>query len=191
MKALVLLSGGMDSTVTLAMAKQECNEVYTVSFDYGQRHRYELTQSDIIAKRMNVEKHYIIKVDVQQFIKSSLVSNTSDVTQSEKSIENTYVPARNIIFLSFGASLAESLGVDRIYLGVSGEDYQGQRPDTRKVFIDKYQELINVGLNCTVNEAKTLQLIAPFTNTSRRERIRKGCVIYYSKRKLKKYTYMI
>ena len=139
MKALVLLSGGMDSTVTLAMAKQECNEVYTVSFDYGQRHRYELTQSDIIAKRMNVEKHYIIKVDVQQFIKSSLVSNTSDVTQSEKSIENTYVPARNIIFLSFGASLAESLGVDRIYLGVSGEDYQGQRPDTRKVFIDKYQ----------------------------------------------------
>ena len=176
MKALVLLSGGMDSTVTLAMAKQECNEVYTVSFDYGQRHRYELTQSDIIAKRMNVEKHYIIKVDVQQFIKSSLVSNTSDVTQSEKSIENTYVPARNIIFLSFGASLAESLGVDRIYLGVSGEDYQGQRPDTRKVFIDKYQELINVGLNCTVNEAKTLQLIAPFTNTSRRERIRQYLV---------------
>ena len=174
MKALVLLSGGIDSTVTLAVALKECEEVYTVSFDYGQKHRFELNQSKLISEKMGAKMHYVINVDVKSFIKSNLVGNDKETEHSDNSIENTYVPARNTLFLSYASALAESIDAQRIYVGVSGVDYGGQRPDTREIFINKFQELINVALNCTANDNKTLEIIAPFVNTERKERIKKG-----------------
>lgn len=174
MKAVVLLSGGMDSTTTLALASKECSEIYTVSFDYGQHHRYELEQSRIISETMGAKRHYIIKIDVAGFIKSDLVGDDKEVKHSDDSVENTYVPARNTLFMSYASALAESVGAERIYLGVSGVDYGGQRPDTREIFVKKFQELINVALNCTANDGKKIEIIAPFVNSPRIERLKKG-----------------
>lgn len=174
MRALVLLSGGLDSTVTLALATKECDEVYTVGFDYGQKHCFELNQSKLISQKLGAKKHYIINVDVASFIKSNLVGEDKDTTHSEDSVENTYVPARNTLFLSYAAALAESIEADRIYLGVSGVDYGGQRPDTREVFVKRFQDLIDVALNCTANDGKKLEIVAPFVNTERKDRIKKG-----------------
>ena len=174
MKAVVLLSGGMDSTATLAIALKECDEVYTISFDYGQKHRFELNQSKIISEKMGAKKHYVVKVDVKSFIKSSLVGEDGNTKHSDDSIENTYVPARNTLFLSYAASLAESIGAEKIYTGVSGVDYGGQRPDTREIFIKRFQKLIDVALNCTANEGKKIEIIAPFVNKERLERLKEG-----------------
>ena len=174
MKAVVLLSGGMDSTITLAIALRECDEVYTVSFDYGQKHRFELNQSKIISETMGAKKHFVINVDVKNFIKSSLVGSDGETNHSDSSVENTYVPARNTLFMSYASALAESVEAERIYIGVSGVDYSGQRPDTREIFIKKFQELINVALNCTANDGKKLEIIAPFVKTQRVDRLRKG-----------------
>lgn len=174
MKAVVLLSGGMDSTVTLACALKECDEVYTVGFDYGQKHRYELEQSKVISEHMRAKKHFIIKMDIKDLVKSSLVGDNNSTVHDENSIENTYVPARNTLFLSYASALAETLGAERIYLGVSGVDYGGQRPDTREVFINRFQALIDVALNCTANGDRKIEIIAPFVNSDRVERIKKG-----------------
>ena len=174
MKAVVLLSGGMDSTTTLALALKECDEVYTISFDYGQKHRFELNQSEIISKKMGAKKHYVVKIDVGSFIKSALVGDDGETKHSDDSVENTYVPARNTLFLSYASALAESIGAEKIYTGVSGVDYGGQRPDTREIFIKRFQDLIDVALNCTANEGKKIELIAPFANSPRLERLKKG-----------------
>ena len=174
MKAVVLLSGGMDSTTTLALALKECDKVYTVAFDYGQHHRYELEQSKIISEKMGAKKHYVIKIDVASFIKSNLVGDDKETKHSEDSVENTYVPARNTLFMSYASALAESVEAERIYIGVSGVDYGGQRPDTREIFVKRFQDLIDVALNCTANDGKKLEIIAPFVNTPRIGRLKKG-----------------
>ena len=174
MKAVVVLSGGMDSTATLAIALKECDEVYTISFDYGQKHRFELNQSKIISEKMGAKKHYVANIDVKSFIKSSLVGEDGETKHSDESVENTYVPARNTLFLSYAASLAESIGAERIYTGVSGVDYGGQRPDTREVFIKRFQDLIDVALNCTANDGKKMEIVAPFVNMVRIDRLKTG-----------------
>ena len=174
MKAVVLLSGGMDSTTTLAIALKECDDVYTISFDYGQKHRFELKQSEVISKKMGAKRHYVIKIDVAGFIKSSLVGENGETKHSDESVENTYVPARNTLFLSYASALAESVGAEKIYTGVSGVDYGGQRPDTREIFINRFQDLIDVALNCTANEGKKIEIVAPFVNKERLERLKEG-----------------
>jgi len=174
MKAVVLLSGGMDSTATLALALKECEEVYTISFDYGQKHRFELNQSKIISEKMGAKKHFIVNVDVKNIIKSDLVGEDGNTKHSDDSIENTYVPVRNTLFLSYAAALAESIGAEKIYTGVSGVDYGGQRPDTREIFIERFQKLIDVALNCTANDNKKMDIVAPFVNSARIERLKKG-----------------
>ena len=174
MKAVVLLSGGMDSTVTLACALKECDEVYTVGFDYGQKHRYELNQSKVISEQMGAKEHFVINIDIKNLVKSALVGTENSTTHSENSIENTYVPARNTLFLSYACALAETLGAEKIYLGVSGTDYGGQRPDTREIFIERFQNLIDVALNCTANEGRKIEIVAPFVNSNRVERLKKG-----------------
>lgn len=174
MKSLVLLSGGMDSTVALAYALKECDEVYTVGFDYGQKHKFELNQSKIISEKMGAKKHFIINIDIKDLVKSALVGTEGKTTHDENSIENTYVPARNTLFLSYASALAETLEAERIYLGISGVDYGGQRPDTREIFVERFQNLIDVALNCTANEGKKIKIIAPFVNLNRIERLKKG-----------------
>ncbi len=174
MKAVVLLSGGMDSTVTLACALKECEEVYTVGFDYGQKHRYELNQSKVISEKMGAKKHFVIKMDIKDLVKSSLVGDDNSTIHNENSIGNTYVPARNTLFLSYAGALAETLEAERIYIGVSGVDYGGQRPDTREIFVNRFQALIDVALNCTANGDRKIEIVAPFVNSDRVERIKKG-----------------
>lgn len=174
MKSLVLLSGGMDSTVTLAYALKESDEVYTVGFDYGQKHKFELNQSKIISEKMGAKKHFVINIDIKNIVKSALVGNDGNTVHDSDSVENTYVPARNTLFLSYASALAETLEAERIYLGVSGVDYGGQRPDTREIFIKKFQDLIDVALNCTANEGKKIEIRAPFVNLNRIERLKKG-----------------
>lgn len=174
MKALVLLSGGMDSTATLACALKECEEVYTVGFNYGQKHKFELNQSKLISEKMGAKKHFVINIDIKNIVKSALVGIEGDTKHSDNSVENTYVPARNTLFLTYASALAETLEADRIYIGVSGVDYGGQRPDTREIFIKKFQELIDVALNCTANDGRKIKIIAPFVNSNRTERLKKG-----------------
>ena len=174
MKAVVLLSGGMDSTVTLACALKECDEVYTVGFDYGQKHKYELHQSKVISEKMGAKKHFVINIDIKNLVKSALIGTENSTNHDENSIENTYVPARNTLFLSYASALAETLEAERIYLGVSGVDYGGQRPDTREIFIKRFQDLIDVALNCTANGGRKIKIVAPFVNSNRIERLKKG-----------------
>ena len=123
---------------------------------------------------MGAKKHFVINVDVKSFIKSALVGTDGETKHSEESVENTYVPARNTLFLSYASALAESIGAEKIYTGVSGVDYGGQRPDTREVFIKRFQDLIDVALNCTANDGKKIEIVAPFVNTERLGRLKKG-----------------
>ena len=174
MKAVVLLSGGMDSTATLAYALKECDEVYTVGFNYGQKHKFELNQSKIISEKMGAKQHFVINIDIKNIVKSALVGTDGETIHSDNSVENTYVPARNTLFLTYASALAETLEADRIYIGVSGADYGGQRPDTREIFIKRFQDLIDVALNCTANGGKKIEIIAPFVNSNRTERLKKG-----------------
>ena len=134
-KAVVLLSGGLDSTTTLAIAKKEGFGVYALSFDYGQRHRIELEKAQKIAKKFGVIDHQIMNIDLRQFGGSALTDSIDVPTHREEKIMNekipvTYVPARNTIFLSFCLAYAEVNNAPHIFLGVNAVDYSGY-PDCR------------------------------------------------------------
>jgi 7-cyano-7-deazaguanine synthase len=177
-RAIVLLSGGLDSTTTLAIAKEQCFLPFALSFRYGQRHEFELQAATRIAKDAGVAQHTIIDIDLRSFGGSALTSDI-DVPKGRSSEEMsegipiTYVPARNTIFLSFALAWAEVLECGDIFIGVNALDYSGY-PDCRPEFIEEFQRLANLATKAGVEGKTKVTIHAPLIHLSKAEIIRKG-----------------
>lgn len=176
-KAVVLSSGGIDSTTTLAIAKSEGYKIYSISFNYGQRHIIELEKAKKVAEYFKVEKHIIINVDLREIGGSALtaeidVPKERNEIQISKEIPVTYVPARNVIFLSIASALAESIGSSDIFIGVNAIDYSGY-PDCRPEFIYSFEKMINLATKAGV-EGKKIIIHTPLASLTKGEIIRKG-----------------
>jgi len=176
-KAVVLLSGGVDSATTLAIAKDSGYEVYAISFRYGQRHVFELEAAKKIAEQMDVVKHLIMDIDLSSFGGSALtdkinVPKLHKVKDIGKEIPVTYVPARNLIFLSLSLGWAEVLGSADLFIGVNAVDYSGY-PDCRPEFIKAFEKTANLGTKIGV-EGRKIEIHTPLISLSKAEIIKKG-----------------
>ncbi|MEP7015474.1 MAG: 7-cyano-7-deazaguanine synthase QueC [Verrucomicrobiota bacterium] len=175
--AVVLLSGGLDSTTTLAIALADSYEVYALSFEYGQRHQLEIEAARRVAKALGAREHKVAKIDLRVFGGSALTADV-DVPKSRteeeiaRGIPVTYVPARNTIFLAYALAWAEVLEAGHIFLGVNAIDYSGY-PDCRPEFIALFETLANVGTKAGV-EGRRYQIHAPLIRFSKAEIIRKA-----------------
>ena len=177
-KAVVLLSGGLDSATTLAIAKNQGFEVYALSFDYGQRHRVELKKAKEIAKNLAIADHQIMTIDMRQFGGSALTDSIDvpmnrDEEEISKEIPITYVPARNTIFLSLCLAYAEVKTAQNIFLGVNAIDYSGY-PDCRPEFIAAFETLANLATKVGVEGKEKLKLHTPLIQLTKAEIILKG-----------------
>ncbi len=175
-RAVVLLSGGIDSTVTLAVAKREGFEVYAVSFNYGQRHNIELILAGQSSAYFTVQKHLTIKFDLREIGGSALTSDIEvpkDRFQNTEQIPITYVPARNTIFLSFALAFAESINAGDIFLGANVVDYGGY-PDCRPEFIKAFEDMANLATKASVEGRARFRVHAPLINLTKSEIIKKG-----------------
>ena len=178
MKSIVLLSGGLDSTTTLALARQAGFDLFCLTFDYGQRHRVELDRARDIARHFGAMDHQIVKIDLRQFGGSAL-TDTIDVpidrNQEEMATEIpvTYVPARNTIFLSFCLAYAEVKEAKDIFIGVNAVDYSGY-PDCRSEFIAAFETLANLATKAGVEGKESLKIHTPLIELSKAEIIKKG-----------------
>jgi 7-cyano-7-deazaguanine synthase len=152
-KGLVLLSGGQDSATCLAVALNECDTVFTISFDYGQRHRIELEQAKIIAKLAGVPFHIVDSTFINSLNRNALTDSTLEITQEENDLPNTFVPGRNLFFLSMAAVYAREKMCSVIYTGVCESDYSGY-PDCRSEFIESVEKTINLAME-TAFEIRT------------------------------------
>ncbi len=172
-KAVVLLSGGMDSATCLALAVSEGYDCHALSFSYGQRHSVELDSAKKIAKSLSVAKHFILSFDLRKWGASALTSDKIKVPEkASKKIPVTYVPARNSIFLSFAAAWAETLGARDIFIGVNSLDYSGY-PDCRPEFIKSFARAINLGTKAH-DEGWKMRINAPLQKMSKAEIITMG-----------------
>ncbi|MFZ2311248.1 MAG: 7-cyano-7-deazaguanine synthase QueC [Methylobacter sp.] len=172
-KAIVLLSGGLDSITVLALAKKQGFKCYALSFDYGQRHNAELVAAAQIAADYQVEDHKIIQLGLGSIGGSALTDEHIAVPQTlQAGIPVTYVPARNTIFLSFALGWAEVLNLSDIFIGVNAVDYSGY-PDCRPEFIKAFQELANLATKAGV-EGECITIHTPLIALSKAEIIKKG-----------------
>ncbi len=177
-RAVVLLSGGIDSTTTLALAKREGYRVYALSFRYGQRNRFELDAAKRVAKALGVEEHLIIDIDLR-LIGGSALTGAIEVPKGRtaqeigEGIPVTYVPARNTIFLSFGLAWAEVLMAQDIFIGVNSIDYSGY-PDCREEYIRAFEEMANLALKETVEGKIRIKIRTPLIRMRKSEIIKKG-----------------
>lgn len=175
--AVVLLSGGLDSTTVLAIARSDGYDVHALSFRYGQRHSVELDAARIIAKNAGVAQHIEIDIDLRKFGGSALTSDLPvpkgrDVAEMEAEIPVTYVPARNTVFLSFGLALAEVVSAGDLFIGVNALDYSGY-PDCRPEFIDAYEQMANLATKRGV-EGERLRIHTPLIDLTKAQIIAKG-----------------
>lgn len=172
-KAVVLLSGGLDSATVLAIAKQQGYQCYTMSFDYGQRHRAELNASAILAEAMSAVEHKVINIDLTAIGGSALTDNTIAVPkQHQDGIPITYVPARNTVFLSIALGWAEVLEADAIFVGVNAVDYSGY-PDCRPEYIAAFETMANLATKTGI-EGNKLTIETPLIDLSKQAIIEKG-----------------
>ncbi len=177
-KAVILLSGGIDSTTTLAIAKKEGYSLYAMSFRYGQKNRFELDAARRIAKLFGVKRHLIIDIDLRLIGGSALTDNI-DVPKgrTEQEIESgipvTYVPARNTIFLSFALGWAEVLRAEDIFIGVNSIDYSGY-PDCREEYIRAFEKMANLALKETIEGRMKIRIRTPLIKMRKSEIIKKG-----------------
>ena len=173
-KAVILLSGGLDSTTVLAIAKSQGYDCYALSFDYGQKQRSELESSISIAKKSNVIEHRIMKISLSDIGGSALTDQSIDVPKYSESdeIPITYVPARNTIFLSFALAWAEVVDCQTIFIGVNALDYSGY-PDCRPEFIEAFENMANLATKQSV-EGDRIQIKTPLINMTKAEIIQKG-----------------
>ncbi|GFO72428.1 7-cyano-7-deazaguanine synthase [Bathymodiolus japonicus methanotrophic gill symbiont] len=172
-KAIILLSGGLDSVTVLAMAKQQAYQIYALSFDYGQKHNAELVSARKIAQDYQVIEHKIIKLGLGSIGGSALTDNALIVPVTpQQGIPVTYVPARNTVFLSFALGWAEVLDAQDIFIGVNAVDYSGY-PDCRPQFIEAFQALANVATKAGV-EGHKIEIHAPLIHLSKSEIIQRG-----------------
>jgi len=178
-RAVVLSSGGIDSTTAMAMAKDAGYEIYSLSFRYGQRHFVELNCAKRVAKALKVQAHKIIDIDLGQFGGSALTDDISvpkhdRVDQLDgQEIPITYVPARNTIFLSYAMAWAEVLKAAAIYIGVTAVDYSGY-PDCRPEFIGAFQTMANLATKTGVTEQTLLKIETPLIHYSKAQIITTG-----------------
>lgn len=176
--AVLLLSGGIDSTTTLAIALSEGYDAYAMSFRYGQRHKVELACAENIAKAMGVKQHTVVDIDLRTFGASALTADIevpkhrSDAEMGE-SIPITYVPARNTIFLSYALAWAEVLAADTIFIGVNALDYSGY-PDCRPEYIHAYQTMANLATRAGVEGRTELVIRTPLIDKTKAEIIQIG-----------------
>lgn len=173
-KAVVLLSGGLDSATLLAMAASEGYELYALTIRYGQRHSLEIDCARAQAKARGVAEHKIIKLELPESRASALTSTAAlPVAEPGAGIPATYVPARNTIFLSLALSWAEALGSTNIFIGATAVDYSGY-PDCRGVFIQAFEKLANVATKAAVQDGKDFHIHAPLLELPKHEIINRG-----------------
>ena len=172
-KAIILLSGGLDSITILALAKQQGYSCYALSFEYGQKHNAELEAARKIAQQYDVIEHKIIKLDMGEIGGSALTDDKINVPESlQNGIPVTYVPARNTVFLALALGWAEVINAKAIFIGVNAVDYSGY-PDCRPEFIDAFQKLVRVATKAGV-EGEEITIITPLISFSKAEIIKKG-----------------
>lgn len=172
-KAVVLLSGGLDSATVVAMAKAQGYSCYTMSFDYGQRHRAELQAAERVASQLGVVEHKVIGLNLSGIGGSALTDSTIDVPETpEEGIPVTYVPARNTVFLSLALGWAEVIGARDLFIGVNAVDYSGY-PDCRPEFIEAFERMANLATKAGV-EGQGFSVQAPLQNLSKAQIIQEG-----------------
>jgi 7-cyano-7-deazaguanine synthase len=172
-KAIVLLSGGLDSSTVLAKAKNDGFDVYALSFDYGQRHDAELDAARKIAQRENVKEHKIVPMNLRIIGGSALTDESIDVpTEETDGIPVTYVPARNTVFLSIALGWAEVVEADAIFIGVSAVDYSGY-PDCRPEYIKAYETMANLATKRGI-EGNPVKIETPLIDLTKAETIKLG-----------------
>ncbi|MCK5424649.1 MAG: 7-cyano-7-deazaguanine synthase QueC [Emcibacter sp.] len=180
-KAVVLLSGGLDSTTCVAIAKNTGFDVVGLSFDYGQRHTMELESAANVAKAMGLKKHVTAKIDLRVFGGSALTDDI-DVPKGRSSDEMseeipvTYVPARNTIFLSFALAYAETQGATDIFIGVNALDFSGY-PDCRPEYIAAYEVMANLATKSGVEGADSIKIHTPLIDMTKADIVRKGLAL--------------
>jgi len=175
-RAIVLLSGGLDSATVLSIALDRGFETYAISFDYEQRHKFELKMAKKLAISMAVKRHFLVKFDLRQIGGSALTSEIAaphgEGKHDQEEIPVTYVPARNTIFLSFALGWAEVLAASHIFIGVNAVDYSGY-PDCRPQYIEAFQQMANLATKRQI-KGEPLLVDAPLLNMSKAEIISLG-----------------
>jgi 7-cyano-7-deazaguanine synthase len=180
-KAVVLLSGGIDSTTTLAIAQSEGFEASALSFRYGQRHELEIAHAREVAARMKVSKHLILDIDLRS-IGASALTDDIEVPKGRSSedmsagIPVTYVPARNTIFLSFAIGFAEVIGSSDVFIGVNALDYSGY-PDCRPEYIEAFERMANLATRAGVQGRGRMKIHTPLIELSKAEIIKRGLAL--------------
>ncbi|MCE5311775.1 MAG: 7-cyano-7-deazaguanine synthase QueC [Nitrospiraceae bacterium] len=175
-KAVVLLSGGLDSATSAAIAKSEGYELYALSFDYAQRHVIELESAKKLAAYLEVKEHLVIKFDMGRIGGSALTSDIDvpkDKLPDGSSIPVTYVPARNTIFLSFALGWAEALGAEDIFIGANAVDYSGY-PDCRPEYLKAFESMANLATKAAVEGRSRFRIRAPLLKMSKSDIIKTG-----------------
>lgn len=175
--AVVLLSGGLDSATVLAMARAQGYACHTLSFDYGQRHRAELAAAERVARSLGAVSHRVVRIDLGTIGGSALTDESLSVPTEGVggAIPITYVPARNMTFLSFAVGLAEVLGARDIFIGVNAVDYSGY-PDCRPEFIKAFEQAANLGTKAGV-EGRPFKIHTPLIDMTKAEIIRTGMAL--------------
>ena len=182
-KAVALSSGGLDSTTAMAMAGQLGFKLFSLSFDYGQRHRFELQAAAQVAAFLKVEKHLVVPLDLRPIGGSALTDEVAvpkDRLAAGRSdsgeIPVTYVPARNTIFLSYALAWAEVIGARHIIIGVNALDYSGY-PDCRPAFIQAFQAMANLATKAAVQENRTIEILTPLIHMTKAQIILQGMAL--------------
>lgn len=178
-KAVVLLSGGLDSSTAIAMAAEQGYELYALSFRYGQRHARELEAARAIGQHFGARDHKVSDIDLRLFGGSALTSDEIDVPLDRDEnamgvgVPSTYVPARNLIFLSFATAYAEVVGADDIFLGINAIDYSGY-PDCRPEFLETFAKTANLATKAGTEDGRTLRFHAPLVRMTKADIVREG-----------------
>lgn len=178
-RAVVLLSGGLDSSTAIALAAEEGYELYALSFRYGQRHAREMEAARAIGQHFGVRDHKVVDIDLRMFGGSALTSDEiavpldRDEAEMGTGIPSTYVPARNLIFLSFATAYAEVAGADDIFLGINAIDYSGY-PDCRPEFLEAFARTANLATKAGTEDGRTLRYHAPLIQMTKSDIVREG-----------------
>lgn len=172
-KAVILLSGGIDSSTTVALVKSEGYDCYAISFDYSQRHKIELEAAKKVAKHIGVKEHLIVSFDLRKIGGSALTSDIAVPHGETSGIPVTYVPARNTIFLSFALAWAETLMAEYIFIGANVVDYSGY-PDCRPEYLKAFEEMANLATKVSAEGKLRFKIEAPFLYMTKAEIIKKG-----------------